>query len=132
MCKTISQKVRFRAEPSDVYQLLVTDDDRVGRPFRMGEGTGIVVDLAPARRVVRAWREDDYPEGVFSMAAFTLKAVATGTELTLTHRGVPKALIPRTEERWRRSYWEPMKRRLTGADGRAAPTASTPDPTDTH
>ena len=112
MCKTISQKVRFRAEPSDVYRLLVAEAEQVGRPFCMGEGTGIVVDLAPAERVVRAWREGDYPEGVFSMAAFTLRRVATGTELTLTHRGVPKALIPRTEERWRRSYWEPMKRML--------------------
>jgi antitoxin (DNA-binding transcriptional repressor) of toxin-antitoxin stability system len=114
MCKTISQKVRFRAEPSDVYQLLVSAAEQVGQPFRMGDGTGIVVDLAPAERVVRAWREEDYPEGVFSMAAFTLRRVETGTELKLTHRGVPKALIPRTEERWRRSYWEPMKRKLSG------------------
>lgn len=117
MCKTISQKVRFRAEPSDVYRLLVDEAEQVGRPFCMGEGTGIVVDLAPAERVVRAWREGDYPEGVFSMAAFTLRRVATGTELTLTHRGVPKALIPRTEERWRRRYWEPMKRKLARPEG---------------
>lgn len=113
MCKTISQKVRFRAEPSDVYELLVTAADRVGSPFHMGDGTGIVVDLAPSRRVVRAWREGDYPEGVFSMAAFTLRRVDSGTELTLTHRGVPKDLIPRTEERWRRDYWEPMKQKLS-------------------
>jgi len=112
MCKTISQKVRFRAEPADVYRLLVTETEQVGRPFSMGEGTGIVVDLAPAERVVRAWREADYPEGVFSMAAFTLRPVDTGTELKLTHRGVPKALIPRTEERWREEYWAPMKRKL--------------------
>ena len=123
MCKTISQKVRFKAEPSDVYQLLVDESEQIGRPFSMGEGTGIVVDLAPARRVVRAWREDDYPEGVFSMAAFTLKAVETGTELTLTHRGVPKALIPRTEERWRQRYWEPMKQKLRGVSRRPAASA---------
>ena len=120
MCKTISQKVRFRAEPADVYRLLVTAADQVGSPFHMGEGTGIVVDLAPAERVVRAWREGDYPEGVFSMASFTLRRVETGTELTLTHRGVPKALIPRTEERWRRRYWEPMKQQLAGG-GRREP-----------
>lgn len=112
MCKTISQKVRFRADPSDVYRLLVGEAEQVGQPFSLGEGTGIVVDLAPGTRVVRAWREADYPEGVFSMAAVTLRPVETGTELTLTHRGVPKALIPRTEDRWRRGYWEPMKRKL--------------------
>ncbi|ODS53633.1 MAG: hypothetical protein ABS36_13485 [Acidobacteria bacterium SCN 69-37] len=115
MCKTITQKVRFRAAPSAVYDLLVSATDEIGRRFRMGEGSGIVVDLAPATRVVRAWREADYPEGVFSMAAFTLRPTETGAELTLTHRGVPKALIPRTEERWRRDYWEPMKRTLTAA-----------------
>jgi activator of HSP90 ATPase len=115
MCKTISQKVRFRAEPWEVYRLLVTESDHVGHSFCMGDGTGIVVDLAPDTRVVRAWREADYPEGVFSMAAFTLRPVETGTELTLTHRGVPKALIPRTEERWRRGYWDPMKRTLAGS-----------------
>lgn len=112
MCKTISQKVRFKAEPSDVYRLLVGETEQVGQPFHVGEGTGIVVDLAPAERVVRAWREPDYPDGVFSMAAMTLTRVATGTELRLTHRGVPKALIPRTEERWRRDHWERLKRTL--------------------
>lgn len=115
MCKTIKQKVKFRAEPSAVYDLLVAATDDVGQRFRMGEGSGVVVDLAPAKRVVRAWRENDYPEGVFSMAAFTLRPVATGTELTLTHRGVPKDLIPRTEARWRSDYWEPMKQKLKGA-----------------
>jgi hypothetical protein len=112
MCKTIKQKVTFKATPSAVYDLLVDATEQVGQRFRRGEGSGVVVDLAPARRVVRAWREGDYPEGVFSMAAFTLRPTATGTELTLTHRGVPKDLIPRTEARWRSDYWEPFKRRL--------------------
>lgn len=119
MCKTIKQKVRFRAEPSAVYDLLVTTTDEVGCRFHMGEGSGVVVDLAPAKRIVRAWREGDYPEGVFSMAAFTLRPTDAGTELTLTHRGVPKELIPRTEERWRRDYWDPMKQKLIG-QGRSA------------
>jgi uncharacterized protein YndB with AHSA1/START domain len=120
MCKTIKQKVTFRAEPADVYGLLVSPEDEVGRRFRMGEGSGVVVDLAPAKRVVRAWREGDYPEGVFSMAAFTLRQTTTGTELTLTHRGVPKDLIPRTEERWRRDYWDAFKKTLAASrrDGR--------------
>ena len=112
MCKTIKQKVTFRAAPADVYRHLVSDTDEVGQRFTMGAGQGVVVDLAPATRVARAWRESDYPEGVFSMAAFTLRPVATGTELTLTHRGVPKDLIPRTEERWRRDYWTPIKEKL--------------------
>jgi len=111
MCKTIKQKVRFRATPAEVYRHLVTADDEVGRRFTLGAGSGVVVDLSPDTRVVRAWREPDYPDGVFSMAALTLREVATGTELTLTHRGVPKDLIPRTEERWRRDHWDPIRRK---------------------
>ena len=76
--------MKFRAEPADVYKHLVSATDKVGGRFRMGAGTGVVVDLAPSKRVVRAWRERDYPEGVFSMAAFTLRRVETGTELTPT------------------------------------------------
>lgn len=110
MCKTIKQRVKFKADPAEVYTQLVSTADTVGGRFRMGAGTGVVVDLEPSKRVVRAWREDDYPEGVFSMAAFTLRPVATGTELTLTHRGVPKELIPRTEERWRRDYWDVIRK----------------------
>ena len=106
------QKVRFKAEPAAVYTHLVSDTDEVGRRFALGAATGVVVDLSPAERVVRAWREEDYPEGVFSMAAVTLRPTTTGTELTLTHRGVPKALIPRTEERWRRDYWDVIRAKL--------------------
>lgn len=106
------QKVRFKAEPADVYTQLVMETDEVGGRFTLGNASGIVVDLAPAERVVRAWREEDYPEGVYSMAAVTLRPIATGTELTLTHRGVPKALIPRTEERWRREHWDAIRARL--------------------
>ena len=112
MCKTIKQKVKFKAEPAAVYKHLVADAEEVGRPFTLGAASGITVDLAPEARVVRAWREPDYPEGVFSMAAVTLRPVTTGTELTLTHRGVPKALIPRTEEQWRRDYWTPLREKL--------------------
>lgn len=111
MCKTIKQKVKFKADPAVVYKYLVTETETVGGRFEMGAGAGVVVDLVPALRVVRAWRETDYPEGVFSMAAFTLRPAGSGTELTLTHRGVPKELIPRTEERWRRDYWDVIRRK---------------------
>jgi len=41
---------------------------------------------------------------VFSMAPVTLTPTpGGGTELVLTHRGVPKDLIPETERAWRAS-----------------------------
>ena len=46
------------------------------------------------------------------MAAITLDSTAGGgTELVLTHRGVPKDLLDQIEDYWRLAYWAPMKAR---------------------
>lgn len=130
MCKTIKQKVKFRAAPEVVYQFL-TDSKRyasltgekaslgrkIGDAFstRAGRVNGVVVDLEPGKRVVQAWRRKDFPVGAFSMAAFVLTATRDGgTELVLTHRGVPKLLIPDVERDWRECHWEALKRQLQG------------------
>ena len=129
MCKTIKQKVRFKAAPQAVYELLADSrkhsavtgkkasiSRKIGGKFSAGVNgsTGINVDLVPARRIVQAWRDDRFPEGIFSMATFNLTASRDGgTELVLTHRGVPKDLIPRTEQAWRDQYWNKMKAYLS-------------------
>ena len=62
------------------------------------------------KRIVQAWRASDFPPGIFSMAAFVLSPTKDGgTELVLTHRGVPKELIPGIEKGWREYYWDKMK-----------------------
>lgn len=125
MCKTIKQRVKFKAAPGAVYDLLadarkhtaVTGrkaviSTKIGGTFSIGEDevTGVNVDLVPARRIVQAWRHRRFPEGIFSMAAVTLTPTSDGgTELVLTHRGVPKDLIPETEQAWRDQYWSRMK-----------------------
>ena len=35
-----------------------------------------------------------------------------GTELVLTHRGVPKHLLDQIEDYWRLGYWAPLKARI--------------------
>jgi len=128
MCKTIKQKVRFSAAPKTIYGLLADSRQRsavtgrkasisgkVGGAFSTDNGrvTGVNVDLVPGKRLVQAWRRDDFPEGAYSMAAITLAPTESGgTELVLTHRGVPKHLIPETEDYWRQIYWARMKERL--------------------
>jgi len=125
MCKTIKQKVRFKAAPKAIYGVLADSrrrsaltgrkaviSGRVGGAFSTDNGhvTGVNVDLVPAKRLVQAWRRDDFPEGAYSMAAITLAPTpGGGTELVLTHRGVPKHLIPETEDYWKRMYWERLK-----------------------
>ena len=130
MCKTIKQKVKFRASPDRIYQLLADSklhaaltgqkaeiSRKVGGPFstRGGHVTGINVDLVPGERLVQAWRTKDFPVGIFSMATFQLSRAKNGaTELVLTHRGVPKNLIPKIEKDWRKSYWERIRRLVGG------------------
>jgi len=127
MCKTIKHKVRFKAPPTAIYDLLADSrsrtevtgrnavmSDQVGGKFSTdaGQVTGVNVDLVPGRRLVQAWRREDFPEGVYSMAAITLAPTpGGGTELVLTHRGVPKHLFDQIEDYWRLVYWAPMKAR---------------------
>jgi uncharacterized protein YndB with AHSA1/START domain len=129
MCKTIKQRVKFKADPATVYDLLADSrkhaaltgkqaniSTKVGGTFSLGESdtesevTGINVDLVPGRRIVQAWRHRRFAEGIFSMAAVTLTPTPDGgTELVLVHRGVPKDLIPETEQAWRDQYWSRIK-----------------------
>jgi uncharacterized protein YndB with AHSA1/START domain len=133
MCKTIKQRVKFKAAPATVYDLLAdsrkhaavtgrkaTISTKIGGPFSIGgdDVTGINVDLVPGRRIVQAWRHRRFPEGIFSMAAVTLTpAPDGGTELVLVHRGVPKDLIPETEQTWREQYWSRIKAYLEHQPG---------------
>jgi uncharacterized protein YndB with AHSA1/START domain len=134
MCKTIKQRVTFQTPPDAIYQILAdagthtlvigkpaTISPQVGGPFSIGDDdvTGINVDLVPGRRIVRAWRHRRFGEGIFSMAAVTLTPTPSGgTALVLTHRGVPKDLIPETEQMWRDEYWAPMKAYRLGSSPR--------------
>jgi uncharacterized protein YndB with AHSA1/START domain len=127
MCKTIKQRVRFKAPPTTIYDLLADSrrrtevtgrealmSNKVGGRFSTdaGQVTGVNVDLVPGRRLVQAWRRKDFPEGIYSMAAITLAPTPNGgTELVLTHRGVPKHLIDQIESYWRLTCWAPMKER---------------------
>lgn len=140
MCKTIKQRVKFKAPPAVVYELLsdsamhtaVTGrkaiiSPEVGGAFSVGgnDVTGINVDLVPGRRIVQAWRHRKFPEGIFSMAAVTLTPTRDGgTELILTHRGVPKDLIPETERAWREQYWTRIKAHVTQTGSRAGDAVS--------
>ena len=127
MCKTIKHKVRFKIPPGTIYDLLADSRKRTevtGREALMsqevggrfstdaGQVTGVNVDLVPGQRLVQAWRREDFPEGIYSMAAITLSPTTVGgTELVLTHRGVPKHLLDQIEDYWRLAYWAPMKQR---------------------
>jgi activator of HSP90 ATPase len=89
--------------------------ERVGSPFSVhGTVKGIMVDFLRGKRIVQAWRDKRFPTGIFSMATINLTPTKRGgTELVLTHRGVPKDLIPSIETHWRKKSWEKIKKLLT-------------------
>lgn len=115
MCKTIQKKIRFKSPPETVYPLLakltgITAAAAVGQRFSSGDAHGILVDLRFPNRIVQAWRTKDFGEGIYSMASLVLTPTPQGgTELKLTHRGVPKKLIPSVEARWRKRCWEKIR-----------------------
>lgn len=125
MCKTIKQRVKFKAPPAILYEILADSEKHAavtgraavisqevgGRFATLGdEVSGVNVDLVPAKRIVQAWRHRKFPDGIFSMAAVTLTPTSDGgTQLVLTHRGVPKDLIPETEQAWRDHYWSRIR-----------------------
>jgi len=126
MCKTIKQKIKFKANPKTIFNLLTNPKDlqaltgkkarikkEIGSSFSINGGaiTGIMVDFSPQKRIVQAWRDKRFPPGIFSMASITLAPTwRRGTELILTHRGVPKDLIPSIESQWRSNFWEKIKK----------------------
>lgn len=127
MCKTIKQKVKFKDSPRIIYQWMTDSkkvtaltgetaviSQKIGGPFTTmsGKVSGIIVDLEPAKRIVQAWRRNDFPEGIFSMASFTFNETNDGgTELILTHRGVPKELITDVEGSWRKNFWNKIQKK---------------------
>jgi activator of HSP90 ATPase len=85
MCKTIKQKVTFKAPPDVIYNLLTESKEyaaitgkkavigkKAGDKFSVygGQATGIIVELVRNKRIVEAWRGHSFPEGIFSMATF--------------------------------------------------------------
>lgn len=117
--------MKFKLSPDRVYRLLTDSklhtsltgqkadiSKRIGGAFsvRAGNVTGVTVDLVPGERIVLAWRNKKFPIGIYSMAAIQLSRTNDGgTALVLTHRGVPKDLIPATEKDWRTMYWEKIR-----------------------
>jgi uncharacterized protein YndB with AHSA1/START domain len=111
MCKTIKQRVKFKADPATVYDLLADSRKHAaftGKQANISTKVGGTFSIGESE--VQAWRHRRFAEGIFSMAAVTLTPTPDGgTELVLVHRGVPKDLIPETEQAWRDQYWSRIK-----------------------
>jgi activator of HSP90 ATPase len=89
-------------------------DRRVGGAISAGDGyiSGQNVELVEDERIVQRWRGWDWPDGHLSTVTIEMREVADGTELTLTHVGVPEEEGDMVEEGWHKHYWRPIIRFL--------------------
>ncbi len=103
--KTIRQSITFKTSPHEVFEALMDSEKHsefteseavisreVGGRFTVWGGSleGENLELVPDEKIVQSWRSDDWPEGHYSQATFSLEEIPGGTRLTFTQSGVPE------------------------------------------
>lgn len=127
---SIHQEITINASPSAVYDVLTSSEKFAtmtgGRAADISKDEGGKVslfggdiqarniELAPGKRVVQAWRSGNWPEGVYSIVRFELKADGGGTKLTFDQAGHPADAQQMLEGGWHQMYWQPMNAMLGG------------------
>jgi activator of HSP90 ATPase len=128
MAHAITQEIVFKASPTRIYDVLLDAKQfsafTGGKPAEIsrdsggaiscfgGMITGRNIELVPGQRIVQAWRAGNWPEGVYSIVRFELKAEGQGAKLTLHHTGFPEGGAEHLEGGWHQMYWEPLKKYL--------------------
>lgn len=127
MSKTIQQSVVIKAPPRVVYESLmdsrkhsrftrskVSITRKAGGKFAVygGSLSGFTLAFVPNKKIVQAWRADDWPQHHYSIATFTLTPVKAGTRRTFNQIGVPDKHYRGISQGWKDYYWNPMKKML--------------------
>ena len=89
-----------------------TAEPRVGGQFSAWDGyiTGRVLELEPGRRIVQAWRTNEFPDGApDSRVEIVLEPIEGGTRIILHHTNVPDDQRSDYEQGWRDHYFQPMR-----------------------
>ena len=131
-CESIHQEVVFKAARKRVYEALtqekqfrqVTDfimkdasaeiSPDVGGSFSIFGGVilGRHVELVPYERIVQAWREKDWPAGVYSIVRFQLNGQGNEVKVVFDHKGFPEGAASHLAPGWWSHYWEPLQKYL--------------------
>lgn len=86
----------------------------VGGAFSLfgGHILGRHIELVPNPRIVQAWRLNNWPAGLYSIARFELVEQGSGTKIVFDHAGFHKGDADHLAEGWKGNYWEPLKKFL--------------------
>lgn len=125
--RNIHQTVTIKAPVSVVYRALV--DSRMhtkiagskavigpkpGSPFSVWNGAihGITLRLVPEKKIVQAWRDEQWPKDHYSVASFSFQKSGKGTRLVFDQYGVPANSYKGISGGWKEYYWNPMRAML--------------------
>jgi len=122
---TIRQKVFIAASPEEIYEAFMnakkhseftgskaTSNPKVGGKFTAWDGyiSGKNLELEKGKRIVQEWITTEWPQGYPpSKLELTFGKVKDGTEITMTHLGVPEEQADDLKQGWIDFYWEPLK-----------------------
>ena len=123
---TITQKTTIPATPAEVYEAYTnaekhaefTGSPATSTPKVRGDFTawdsfikGKYIRLEPGKLIVQEWTSSDFPEEATpSRLEIIFREVKDGTELFMTHSGVPEEAAEDIAQGWKDYYWEPMKK----------------------
>ena len=122
--KTLQQKVRFKASPTEVYEMLMDSEKHrslSGMPAKISKKvggrftawgshiTGVNLALLPGRKIVQAWRATGWWPDHYSIAIFDIKKIRGGSRLEFTQIGIPPHRYSGHYRGWIEAYWTPMK-----------------------
>jgi activator of HSP90 ATPase len=130
--ESIHQEVVFKASRKRVYEALITEaqfaqvmdfvmkgastkiSPEVGGAFSIFGGVivGRQIELVPEERIVQAWREKDWPAGLYSIVRFELSEQGGQTTLVFDHTGFPEGAASHLAPGWWTHYWEPLQKYL--------------------
>ncbi len=87
-------------------------DLSVNGVFQLFDGnvSGIFTEIDPNKSIKQKWRSKAWPKEHYSEVTIDLDQKEDCTQVTITQTGIPKNDFERTEEGWKRYYFESMKR----------------------
>ena len=125
---TVVQHVFLSAPPAKIFAMLTdpvehgrltgstcTGEPVVGERFTAGDGYSHgeyeIVDVD--QKIVQTWSTTEWPKGhAPSRLEFVLEPVDGGTELVMTHSGLPPSQAEQYRQGWIDFYWTPMRAAL--------------------
>jgi len=125
---TVVQHVFLSAPPATIFAMLTdpvehgrltgstcTGEPVVGERFTAGDGYmhGEFEIVEAEQKIVQTWSTTEWPKGhAPSRLEFVLEPVDGGTELVMTHSGLPPSQAEQYRQGWIDFYWTPMRAAL--------------------